>query len=504
MSKPFGGRWRSHGSLGGGGQGDVFRVTDSLASSHVEYALKRLRDLRRLDRFRNEIAALKRLDHPNIVKLVDHSDLADEVNEPHYLVMPLAIEGDAERRLPLFIDNIENVIQVALQASKALVAAHDAAVVHRDVKPGNILFPGQGFEIWLSDFGICHLEKDIRDTPPGAVMGPRRYAAPEIEEGISDVPFNVDVYSLGQVVFYLLSGGRTFHRENVYSADHNAFFRSGQRAEMLRLLLSKMVAPKERRIEMAEVASSLGKLNDWPSTARGNVLDDEAHQILTGLRRKIQEENQGKIDAARAKSDGEALIAAVRAGIAAAIRNRLDQIVAELNGDGDLAAEISEEIVARGLRLKAFYQIVGGARLSATISGDATQYSLHILQCEKRTARVRVVEPNEVNDPAPANADETIFAIVPAFSVMRPGMAQRELFFAQGGLRVPLKMTGPDLIPNLQNRFAGPPSNNNSVVEKIVVPQFSISRWPDIEPDLIKAVDEYSKLFLRDVLSRRG
>jgi serine/threonine protein kinase len=234
-SKLYGGRWRNRGNIGGGGQGDVFRVTDALNSlSADEYALKRLRDVKRLDRFKNEIAALKQLEHPNVVKLLDHSDLSNQTAEPHYLVMPLAAEGDAERRLPLFVGNVENVIQVGLQAAKALAAAHLAGVVHRDVKPGNILFPTQGLEIWLSDFGICHLEKDIRDTPAGAIMGPRRYAAPEIEEGISDVPFNVDVYSLGQVIFYLLSDGRTFHRENVHSPDLSAFFPVGERADMLR------------------------------------------------------------------------------------------------------------------------------------------------------------------------------------------------------------------------------------------------------------------------------
>jgi serine/threonine protein kinase len=165
----YGGRWKILGNLGGGGQGDVFRVVDETGAAEGEFALKRLRDLSRLDRFRNEIEALKRLQHPRIIALIDHSDLSDEGPKArHFLVMPVATEGDAERRLPLFTGNVESVVTVALEVAEALNAAHAVGVVHRDVKPGNILFPGQGLEIWLSDFGICHFEKPERDTPPRA------------------------------------------------------------------------------------------------------------------------------------------------------------------------------------------------------------------------------------------------------------------------------------------------------------------------------------------------
>jgi serine/threonine protein kinase len=509
MSRPYGGRWKIRGNIGGGGQGDVFRVTDEPTSSTDEYALKRLRDVERLDRFKNEIAALKKLDHPSIVKLLDHSDLSSQTNGPHYLVMPLAAEGDAERRLPLFVGNVENVVDVGFQAAQALAAAHLARVVHRDVKPGNILFPGQGLKIWLSDFGICHLEKDIRDTPPGAVMGPRRYAAPEIEEGVSDVPFNVDVYSLGQVIFYLLSNGRTFHRENVHSPDHDAFFPAGERAAMLRVLLSRMVAPKERRVEMEQIVSSLGQLREWTSIASSNVLDDESRQLLIGLRKKVQQNDQDRVNAARAKADRDALVAAARAGIVAVMRDGLNKAAAEISEGGDLAAEVSEELVARGLRVTAtMYEIKDAIRLSVSVTASATKYELYGLLCEKRVTRVQVAQVQVTEFGAskgpPASSNDMIFAIIPIFSVVEPGVSQSKYFFVTGGKRIPLERSGPDLMPNIQNRLASSSNVNVATINKITTLEFALSSWPDVQPDISGVIREFIKVFLKDVLLRQG
>ena len=219
--KVYGHRWRLIQSLGGGGQGEIFRVADASGALQGEFALKRLRDASRLDCFRREIESLKVLSHPNIIKIVDHSALEDNT-PPHFLVMPIADEGDPERRLPLFAGNTENVVAVSLQVASALEAAHRAQVVHRDVKPGNILFPGQGLDVWLSDFGICHVADATRQTPAGVIVGPRRFVAPEIEAGGAvDVAPSADVYSLGQLIFYLLSGGRTLYREDVHNPEYD-------------------------------------------------------------------------------------------------------------------------------------------------------------------------------------------------------------------------------------------------------------------------------------------
>ena len=169
MAKLYGGRWRivDGPQLGAGGQSEVFRVVDNNGEYHGEYALKRVLNPRRHQRFRNEVDAIKRLAHPNIVRLIDHSALDDtEAKERQYLVMPIAVGGDLThpQRLSLYKDLIDGVVQVGKQLASALAAAHAAGIIHRDTKPGNVLFTGNGHEVWLSDFGICLLREQPRAT----------------------------------------------------------------------------------------------------------------------------------------------------------------------------------------------------------------------------------------------------------------------------------------------------------------------------------------------------
>ena len=195
MARVYGGRWELVGgpALGHGGQGTVFRVKDRSGEHLGEYALKRVPDINRRERFRREIDAIKRLTnpetrqaHPNIISLIDHSAL-DNTGDPEkqFLVMPIANGGDLSDpgRLSLYKDSIDGVLQVAKQVACALSAAHAAEIVHRDVKPENILFAGFGHELWLSDFGICLIREAPRVTEPPEVMGPRAFMAPELEQG---------------------------------------------------------------------------------------------------------------------------------------------------------------------------------------------------------------------------------------------------------------------------------------------------------------------------------
>lgn len=138
MAQAYGGRWQIIGGpeLGHGGQSRVFRVKDTSAQCQGEFALKRVLNPHRHDRFWREIDAVKRLDHPNIIKLVDHSALDDMGGAPdrQFLVMPIAENGDLSKRVALYKDNnIDSVLLVAKRLADALRAAHGAAVIHRDV-----------------------------------------------------------------------------------------------------------------------------------------------------------------------------------------------------------------------------------------------------------------------------------------------------------------------------------------------------------------------------------
>lgn len=172
--------------LGEGGQGSVFRVVDVKGEYDGEYALKRVLNPARRPRFRQEIEAIRRLDHPNVIKLIDHSALdVDSDQTKQFLVMPVAEAGDLSRaaRLSLYRDSIEGVIQVGKQITSALSAAHEAGIVHRDIKPQNVLCTGDGHEVWVSDFGICLLREQERVTPEGEIVGPWAFMAPELAYG---------------------------------------------------------------------------------------------------------------------------------------------------------------------------------------------------------------------------------------------------------------------------------------------------------------------------------
>lgn len=169
VPKTYGGRWELIERLAGGGQGEVFSVRDLTEEYTGRLALKRVLNPRRHARFRAEVNAIAALDHPNVIKLVDHSALSDDeaTIEKQFLVMPLARE-DLTKRVALYKANVDSVIQVAKQLASALHSAHAVGIVHRDVKPHNILFPGSGHDVWLSDFGICLIRERDRATerPP--------------------------------------------------------------------------------------------------------------------------------------------------------------------------------------------------------------------------------------------------------------------------------------------------------------------------------------------------
>lgn len=185
MADTYGKRYKNLGTLGGGGQGDIHRVRDLNDPTNPEYALKRLRNVARLNRFQAEIEALRRIQHPNVMKILDHAGdpAPGDKNNKYWFVMPLAQEN-LEDRIGLYKGNLDSVLQVSIQLADALCAAHALGITHRDVKPANVLFPQRDHEVWLSDFGICHLGIDgERLTTEGEVVGPRGFTAPELEVG---------------------------------------------------------------------------------------------------------------------------------------------------------------------------------------------------------------------------------------------------------------------------------------------------------------------------------
>lgn len=294
----YGGRWKNLGQLATGGQAEVFKVIDLQGEHAGELVLKRVRNPKRHDRFRNEVEAIARLDHPNVVKLLDHSALVADnaLPERQYIVMPLAAQGDLSRRLDLYKNNVDSVLIVTKALVSALDAAHASNIIHRDVKPENILFPAVGHEVWLADFGICLLREGVRVTSIEEVVGPVQFMAPELEAGGQlDVGPEADVYSLGKVIYYMLSGGIVLPRERLHEPDYAGVFEGGDRQAMLGSLLSRMICPRERRIStMGDVAGHLERIESWARDAHLSAMNATTLSRLEGLKRTALEVDRRK------------------------------------------------------------------------------------------------------------------------------------------------------------------------------------------------------------------
>ena len=191
--------------LGQGGMADVFRAHDGVLDREV--AVKMLRDSTAdgsdRTRFTSEARTLARLSHTGLVMVLD---AGIEIDRP-FLVMELvdgATLADRLRDGPL---DIETAASVGVQVSEALAYAHERGVVHRDVKPANLLLDASG-RVKLADFGIARLLGDtIRHTMTGHAIGTAAYLAPEQVQG-RDVDGRSDVYSLGLVLLESITGRR--------------------------------------------------------------------------------------------------------------------------------------------------------------------------------------------------------------------------------------------------------------------------------------------------------
>ncbi len=197
--------------LAGGGMGTVFIADDTLLSRPV--AVKVLhpelaRDPGIRERFHHEALAAARLSHPGIVATYDTGD-SDGIA---YIVMELADGGtlreilDGRPMMPLDV-----AADIAAQVADALENAHRHGVIHRDVKPGNILVRSDG-RVQVVDFGIAKATGAADLTRTGMVIGTARYLAPEQAQGNAIDP-RADVYSLGLVLYEMLTGQVPFTRD---------------------------------------------------------------------------------------------------------------------------------------------------------------------------------------------------------------------------------------------------------------------------------------------------
>jgi hypothetical protein len=267
------GRYRLLDQLGKGGMGAVWRARDEVLGREV--AVKEVllpatvSDAARdslIERTRREARLAARLNHPNVVTVFD---VVDADHRP-WLVMELvpsrSLTEIVEAEGPL---SAARTADIGLQLLGALDAAHRAGVLHRDVKPGNVLITPEG-RVVLGDFGIARLEGDPGLTGTGLIMGSPAYMAPERARGHVVGPAS-DLWSLGATLYTAVEGRAPFSRDGalptltaVVTDDPDPFQLAGPLAPLLGRLLHR--DPAERP-SSAELRAALAPLAVAPASA---------------------------------------------------------------------------------------------------------------------------------------------------------------------------------------------------------------------------------------------
>ncbi len=223
LGKSFG-NYQITAHLGKGGMGDVYRARDARLDRDV--AIKTLppeftSDADRLARFEREAKLLASLNHPNIAAIYG----LEEAEDQQCLVLEL-VEGEnlAERLLRAGPIPLEEALPIALQIAGGLEAAHESGVVHRDLKPGNVMVDGEG-RVKLLDFGLAKADEvassgsspDLSKSPTltaqmtqaGVILGTAQYMSPEQARGKA-VDKRADIWAFGCVLFEMLTGSPAF------------------------------------------------------------------------------------------------------------------------------------------------------------------------------------------------------------------------------------------------------------------------------------------------------
>lgn len=208
----FGGRYQLSNRIAIGGMGEVWQASDLVIGRTVAIKILKdeyLGDPGFLERFRAEARHAALVNHEGIANVFDYG----EEEGSAYLVMEL-VPGESlatilerERVLPT-----DRVLDIVAQTASALHAAHSAGLVHRDVKPGNLLITPDG-RVKITDFGIARIADQVPLTATGQVMGTVQYLSPEQASGNPASPAT-DVYSLGIVAYEALAGRRPFTGES--------------------------------------------------------------------------------------------------------------------------------------------------------------------------------------------------------------------------------------------------------------------------------------------------
>jgi tetratricopeptide (TPR) repeat protein len=214
LRSSLGGRYDIEEEIGRGGMSVVFRAHDLKHNRTVAIKVLRPELSEQIggERFQREIELVAGLTHPHILPLHDSGEAGGLL----YYVMPFVEGGSLRHRIEREGALPEaDALRIAREIADALAHAHTHGVIHRDVKPGNILLSGD--HALLADFGIAHLAGDVLETltAEGIALGTPAYLSPEQASGVTDIDGRSDIYSLGCVLYEALTGSAPFAADNV-------------------------------------------------------------------------------------------------------------------------------------------------------------------------------------------------------------------------------------------------------------------------------------------------
>jgi eukaryotic-like serine/threonine-protein kinase len=208
VGKIYGGRYRLESLIATGGMGEVWQAHDEIILRSVAIKILKqeyLGDPGFLERFRTEARLAAMVNHEGIANVFDYGEDSGSA----YLVMEL-VPGESLAKILERDRSLggEQVLDIVAQTARALQAAHESGMVHRDIKPGNLLITPD-HQVKITDFGIARIADQVSLTATGQVMGTVQYLAPEQATGKGSTP-STDIYSLGIVAYEALAGKRPF------------------------------------------------------------------------------------------------------------------------------------------------------------------------------------------------------------------------------------------------------------------------------------------------------
>lgn len=338
------GRYEIGPAIGAGTTGTVYRGHDLQSKEPVAIKVLHtdilLNAPELLERFRREGEALRRLEHPNIVKVIS----TVEENGQHYLIMEYVAGGSLATKLQQQTTlPVDQTIALSLELADALTRAHHLNILHRDIKPGNILLSEDGTPR-LTDFGLARLSNSPSITTTGSMIGTPYYLSPEACYQ-QDVDERTDIWSFGVVIFEMITGRRPFVGDTMFDVAYAiknlpipewALQREDIPPSLAELISGMLRKDRPARIGSArQVGVELEKIQKWlqkPENLRTPLPQNANRQNLDKIRVLIVDDH-----------------AVVRQGLRTFIDLQEDMTVVAEGGDGlegvDLATRLQPDIV---------------------------------------------------------------------------------------------------------------------------------------------------------------